>query len=161
MSRLPTRNPQPRRRRLPAIGLVVLAAAALLALWFSHDTERVLRWIREHGLNAVAVTALGTILLVAATLGGPCITRRLARIDSRAADKAAGNRKTMIHRVRHQWIDQVLRTALVKPAMNSAANTHASTRKTQLTAVSQTAVMLAEFWVRSQSARPRWYPPAG
>jgi len=31
-------------------------------------------------------------------------------------------------------IGHVLRTALVKPAMNSAANTHASTRNTQPTA---------------------------
>jgi hypothetical protein len=34
-----------------------------------------------------------------------------------------------------------LRTALVKPAMNSAANTHASTRKTQPARVSQAAVV--------------------
>ena len=47
----------------------------------------------------------------------------------------------------------VLRTALVKPAMNSAANTHAKTRKTQPTTVSQVAVTLAESVVRSQPGR--------
>ena len=54
--------------------------------------------------------------------------------------------------------DQVLRTALVKPAMNSAANTHASSRSTQPTAVSQAAVALAESVVRSQSARATLVP---
>jgi hypothetical protein len=50
-------------------------------------------------------------------------------------------------------VDQVFRTALVKPAMNSAANAHASSCSTQPAAISQAAVALAEFWVRSQSAR--------
>jgi hypothetical protein len=37
--------------------------------------------------------------------------------------------------------------------MNSAANAHASRRKTQLITISQAAVTLADFIVRSQSAR--------
>jgi len=52
----------------------------------------------------------------------------------------------------------VLRTALVKPAMNSAANIHASSRKNQLTAVSQAAVTLSESVVNSQSARATLVP---
>jgi hypothetical protein len=43
--------------------------------------------------------------------------------------------------------------ALVKPAMNSAANTQANSRKTQPAAVSQAAVALAASLVRSQPAR--------
>src|SRR5690242_12541921 len=41
-------------------------------------------------------------------------------------------------------IDHVLRTALVKPAMNKAANAQASSRNTQPTADSHAAVTLAE-----------------
>src|SRR5262245_29789326 len=55
--------------------------------------------------------------------------------------------------IAHRRMDQVLRTALVKPAMTSAANAHASSRNTQLPAVSQAVVALAEFVVRSQSTR--------
>ena len=55
-------------------------------------------------------------------------------------------------------MDQVLRTALVKPAMNKAANTYASSRRTQPAAVSQAAVALAEAVVRSQSARATLVP---
>jgi hypothetical protein len=40
----------------------------------------------------------------------------------------------------------------VKPAMKSAANTHASRRITQPAAVSQAAAMLVESLLRSQSA---------
>jgi hypothetical protein len=55
-------------------------------------------------------------------------------------------------------IDHVLRTALVKPAMNNAANVHASSRNTQPAAVSQAAVALAESVVRSQPARAALAP---
>src|SRR5215472_6274397 len=54
--------------------------------------------------------------------------------------------------------DQVLRTALVKPAINSAANDQARSRKTQPTAVSHAAVVLAEFVVRSHFARATLVP---
>jgi hypothetical protein len=58
-----------------------------------------------------------------------------------------------------QWrADHVLRTALVKPAMNSAANTHASSRNTQPPALSQAAVTLAESLVSSQPARATLVP---
>src|SRR5262249_6208835 len=55
-------------------------------------------------------------------------------------------------------VDHVLRTALVKPAINNAANPHAISRTTQLTAVSQAAVTLAECMVTSQPARPKLVP---
>src|SRR4029077_3992399 len=60
--------------------------------------------------------------------------------------------------VRQRHIHHVLRTALVKPAMNSAANTHASSRKTQPQKVSQAAVTPAESLVRSQSTRATLVP---
>jgi hypothetical protein len=46
-------------------------------------------------------------------------------------------RRQGAHDGRAARVAQVLRTALVNPAMNSAANAHASSRKTQPTAVSQ------------------------
>jgi hypothetical protein len=61
-------------------------------------------------------------------------------------------------RILQRRAGQVLRTALVKPAMNSAANAHARRRKTQPMAVSQAAVALAESLVRLQSAWARLVP---
>src|SRR5215467_8593704 len=61
-------------------------------------------------------------------------------------------------RAQRQVIGHVLRTALVKPAMNSAAKTQARTRKTQLRAVSQAPVVLAESLVRSQLAQATLVP---
>ena len=55
-------------------------------------------------------------------------------------------------------LGHVLRTALVKPAKNNAANAHASTRKIQPTTLSQAAVALAESVVRSQAARATVVP---
>jgi len=55
-------------------------------------------------------------------------------------------------------MNHVLRTALVKPAMNSAANTQARTRKIQPRAVSQAPVVLAGSLVRSQLARATLVP---
>jgi hypothetical protein len=52
-------------------------------------------------------------------------------------------------------MDQVLGTALVKPAMNSAANTQASSRKTHPTTVSRAAVTLTESVVCRRSPGPR------
>ena len=51
-----------------------------------------------------------------------------------------------------------MRTALVKPAINRAANTHASSLITHPAIVSQNAVALAEFDVRSQSPRATVVP---
>ena len=54
--------------------------------------------------------------------------------------------------------DQVLRTALVNPAMNSAANAHANTRSAQPAVTSQAAVALAASLGSPQPARARVVP---
>jgi hypothetical protein len=53
---------------------------------------------------------------------------------------------------------QVLRTAPVNPAMNNAANTHASTRSTQPAVTSHAAVALAASLGSPQPARARVVP---
>jgi hypothetical protein len=105
-----------RRRKLLALGLAAGAFAVVLALSFSPGIEHVLPWLREHWLNAVAVTALGTMLLTAATLGVPFMVRRLDRTNRQAADRAARERESMLQRVRYKWITQVLAPSLADAA---------------------------------------------
>jgi hypothetical protein len=101
----PGRNPV-------ALLLVVLMATAALALWLNRDAEHVLRWIREHWLNAAAVTAAGTIALVAAAIVGPLPRRH----PERSNREAAHQRRTMLRRVRNHWITHVLDPSLAGAA---------------------------------------------
>jgi hypothetical protein len=92
------------------VACCVLAAAIVLAqLPAQSVTVQVLRWVREHWLNAAAVSAVGAIAAALVPLvtwylddrrGGPGPWRR------------SRNRKVMLRRVRYKWITDVLESSL-------------------------------------------------
>jgi hypothetical protein len=117
MSRRPALRMPPRGRKLLALGFAALTVAVLVALSFSHGTEQVLRWVKEHWLNSVAVTAWGTMLLVAAALA-PFLIRWIRRRGrgGQAGDRAARERRLTLRAVRYQWIAGFLEDSLAGAA---------------------------------------------
>ena len=114
------RPPRFRAVRAPGRKLIALAligaVLVISVLLFSSDTAGVLGWLRKHWLNAVAVTAFGTLLVVAVTLVAPFLVQGRARAGRRAAARAAREREPMLRRVRYQWIKQVLEPSLADAA---------------------------------------------
>jgi NACHT domain len=75
-----------------------------------------MQWIRKHWLNAVAITAWGTILLVVAT-AAPFAIRRWSRSGSKPAPgHLRRQREVMLRRVRYKWITGVLEPSLADAA---------------------------------------------
>jgi hypothetical protein len=121
-------------RSIFAGGVTVAAAVLLLGLWanpptwlrpaHSHMTSA-LHWIQGHWLNAVAITAWATVLLVAVT-AAPFITRRQSRTGSdHAADRMNRERVVMLQQVRYKWITGVLEPSLATtPQMILKLKTH-------------------------------------
>jgi hypothetical protein len=75
---------------------------------FTHS----LRWIDNRWLNAPAITAWGTVLLVVATVGVPLLMRRLDRHERRVIGGGVKERRAMLRRVRYSWITGVLGPSL-------------------------------------------------
>jgi hypothetical protein len=76
---------------------------------FATASGHVLRWVEEHWLNTVAVTA-GAAVLAAVT---PFITRLMDRgCDDQASSQAARGRALMLRRVRYKWITGILEPSL-------------------------------------------------
>jgi hypothetical protein len=96
-------------------GLVIAAGLGVL-LAFRGDTESAPHWVKEHWLNAIAATALGTVLLAAATIVVPLVIRWLDRDESRAARRESQQRKVMLSRVRYLWI-----TGFLEPSLRDTA----------------------------------------
>jgi hypothetical protein len=102
---------QRRRARtwLVIASLAILGGLAASALSLATVSGHVLRWVEEHWLNTVAVTA-GATVLAAVT---PFVTRLMDRgHDDQAGSLAARGRALMLRRVRYKWITGVLEPSL-------------------------------------------------
>jgi len=75
----------------------------------------VVNWIKEHWLNALAITAWGTILLVVAA-AVPFVTRRPRPGSEQDSDQLSRQRAIMLHHVRYTWITGVLEPSLADAA---------------------------------------------
>jgi len=127
MGRWVTRQPDGRVavwRLTLAAGIVVVAGVLLLALWthppdWLEPTHRHLvgtaGWMREHWLNAVAITAWGTVLLAAVAIV-PFASRRSRSGSEPASDRMSRERAVMLHQVRYKWIAGVLEPSLADAA---------------------------------------------
>ena len=94
-------------------GLAALAAALILAavliLEFSSGLRatHALNWMKEHWLNAAAITAIATAAAAAPPLLGRLLPHRRAG-ESPGPDRRARERRAILGRVRNDWIVDVL-----------------------------------------------------
>jgi len=97
---------------MTAVGLLLVGAVSMTLSDYQAGVH-LLRWIREHWLNAVAITAM-------ATIAAACVPVLLAykerrRVEQVPTEQAHGGhqlRELMLHRVRSNWISGVLGPSL-------------------------------------------------
>jgi len=97
---------------IAAVGLLLVGAVSMML--FDHQVGmRLLRWAREHWLNAVALTAIAT--MAAAVVPVLLSYKDRRRVEQVQTDHAQGGhqlRELMLHRVRSNWISGVLEPSL-------------------------------------------------
>ena len=108
-----------RRRNVIGIGVVIVAAVIVLVPWKGAPTWLLqthrhvvlsLPWIKEHWLNAIAITAAAT---VAAAVVPLVISRQESRNSQPDTQRHDRERSAMLQTVRQKWIRGILEPSMI------------------------------------------------